>query len=48
VLRLQQLLRKAGLDNSRLKVVVEDCAIHSERAWAKRFPAALKFLYRRR
>lgn len=48
VLRLEQLLKRAGLDNSRLKVVVEDCAIHSERAWAKRFPAALKFLYRRR
>lgn len=48
VLRLKRLLQKAGLGNSRLKVVVEDCAIHSERAWAKRLPAALKFLYRRR
>lgn len=45
VLRLKQLLQTAGLDHSRLKVVVEDCAIHSERAWARRFPAALKFLY---
>ena len=47
VLRLKRLLQKAGLGHSRLKVVVEDCAIHSERAWAKRFPAALRFLYRR-
>jgi hypothetical protein len=28
-----------------LKVVVDECAVHNEAAWAKRLPEALKFLY---
>jgi hypothetical protein len=45
VLRLKQVLQKAGLDDRRLKVIVEDCAKHDEAAWAKRFPDALMFLF---
>lgn len=46
VLRLKRLLEEAGLNDRRLKVVVEDCAVHNEQAWAKRLSAALKFAYR--
>lgn len=45
VLRLKRVLRTAGLDDRRLKVVVEDCATHDEATWAKRFPHALEFLF---
>lgn len=31
--------------HGRLKVVVDECAIHHENAWAKRLPEALKFLF---
>jgi predicted alpha/beta superfamily hydrolase len=45
VLHLERLLRRAGLDDSRLRVEVDPGATHSERAWAKRFPDALRFLF---
>ncbi len=45
VLRLKKTLETAGLDRRRLLTVVEDCARHDEAAWAKRFPAALEFLF---
>ena len=45
VLELERLLRRAGLDESRLRVEVDPGATHSERAWAKRFPEALRFLF---
>ena len=45
VLKLKQILEGVGLDVKRLKVVVDDCAVHNEAAWAKRLPEALKFLY---
>jgi len=45
VLELERLLRRAGLDESRLRVEVDPGATHSERAWAKRFPQALRFLF---
>ena len=45
VLKLKQLLEAAGLNGTRLRVVVDECAVHNEAAWAKRFEAALKFLY---
>ena len=48
VRRMAAILEAAGLDYDRLKVVVEDCAVHGEAAWAKRLPAALEFLYRLR
>ena len=45
VLKLKQGLEAAGLGAERLQVVVEECAVHDEAAWAKRLHAALKFLY---
>jgi predicted alpha/beta superfamily hydrolase len=45
VRELETILRDAGLDAQRLKVCIEDCATHSESAWAARFPEALEFLY---
>lgn len=45
VLKLKKILRDKKLGDERLKVVVEDCAVHNENAWAKRLPKALKFLY---
>lgn len=45
VRRLERILKKKGLGEDRLKVFVEECAVHDETAWAGRLPAALKFLY---
>jgi predicted alpha/beta superfamily hydrolase len=47
VLALERMLRRAGLDNQRLRVKIEEGATHSEREWAKRFPEALPFLFGR-
>lgn len=43
--RFEQLLTTAGLDSSRLRVVVAQCATHTHAAWAARLPAALTFLF---
>jgi hypothetical protein len=48
VLKLKQRLEAAGLGATRLKVVIDECGVHNEAAWAKRLPEALKFLYSRR
>jgi predicted alpha/beta superfamily hydrolase len=40
---LDRLIRAQEIE--RLKVVIEECAVHNEAAWAKRLPEALKFLY---
>ncbi len=45
VRELEVVLRKAGLDEQRLKVRIEEAASHNEAAWAARFPEALEFLY---
>jgi predicted alpha/beta superfamily hydrolase len=45
VRELAAMLRRAGLDDKRLRLVVEDGATHHESAWAKRFPGALAFLF---
>jgi predicted alpha/beta superfamily hydrolase len=45
VLKLESILRNAGLGARRLRVIVEEGATHSEGSWAKRFPRALEFLY---
>ncbi len=42
---LESMLRAAGLDRQRLRVEIEDGASHTESAWARRFPAALEFLF---
>jgi predicted alpha/beta superfamily hydrolase len=43
--QFETLLRRAGLDSTRLQVVVARCATHTHAAWAARLPAALAFLY---
>ena len=45
VLKLESILREAGLGARRLHVIVEEGATHSEGAWAGRLPAALEFLF---
>jgi predicted alpha/beta superfamily hydrolase len=45
VRELAAILRRAGLDDSRLRLVVDDGATHHESAWARRFPDALAFLF---
>jgi predicted alpha/beta superfamily hydrolase len=47
VRELAGILRRAGLDDTRLKLVIEDGAIHHESAWARRFPTAMAFLFAR-
>ena len=42
---LERVLRRAGFDDSRLRVIIDEGATHSEGAWAKRFPEALSFLF---
>jgi predicted alpha/beta superfamily hydrolase len=38
-------LRRAGLNEKRLCLVIQEGASHSEAAWAQRFPEALAFLF---
>jgi predicted alpha/beta superfamily hydrolase len=45
VRELAAILRRAGLDDTRLRLVVDDGASHHESAWAHRFPGALTFLF---
>lgn len=39
------ILRRGGLDDHRLRLVIEEGATHHESAWARRFRQALSFLY---
>ncbi len=39
------ILGRQGLDDGRLKLVIEDGGTHHESAWARRFPEALRFLF---
>jgi predicted alpha/beta superfamily hydrolase len=45
VRELAGILQRAGLDDKRLKLVIEEGAPHHESAWARRFPEALTFLF---
>jgi len=47
VRELESILHLVGLDDQRLKVVIEQGAGHNEAAWAARFPEALEFLFSR-
>jgi predicted alpha/beta superfamily hydrolase len=42
---LNAILNRAGLNEDRLRLVIEDGGTHHESAWARRFPDALRFLY---
>jgi enterochelin esterase-like enzyme len=46
VRELAAILRREGVDDTRMKLVVDEGAAHSEASWAKRFPEALTFLFR--
>jgi predicted alpha/beta superfamily hydrolase len=45
VRQLEHTLRRAGLREDRLRVIIDEGATHNEKEWAKRFPAALSFLF---
>jgi predicted alpha/beta superfamily hydrolase len=45
VRELSFILRRAGLDDNRLRLLVEEGGTHHESAWARRFPEALSFLF---
>ena len=47
VLRIHALLRRAGLDSTRMKLVIAPCGTHTAGAWAARLPDALTFLFGR-
>jgi predicted alpha/beta superfamily hydrolase len=47
VRELERTLRRAGLDDRRLLVNIDEGATHNEAEWAKRFPEALSFLFGR-
>lgn len=44
VQELAAILRRAGLNDKRLLVKIDEGATHTESAWARRFPEALSFL----
>lgn len=45
VRELAAIFRRAGLGDSRLRLVVDEGATHHESCWARRFPEALAFLF---
>jgi predicted alpha/beta superfamily hydrolase len=45
VRELARIMRRAGLDDKRLLVKIDEGAVHNEGEWARRFPEALNFLY---
>ena len=45
VRELERVLQRAGLREDRLLVRIDQGATHNEKAWAKRFPEALTFLF---
>jgi predicted alpha/beta superfamily hydrolase len=47
VRELAAILGRAGLDDKRLRLVIEEGANHHESSWARRFPEALRFLFQR-
>jgi predicted alpha/beta superfamily hydrolase len=47
VRELAGILRRAGLNDQRLRLAIGDGATHHESAWAQRFPEALRFLFGR-
>lgn len=45
VRELAEIMHRAGLNENRLRMVIEEGASHNEAAWAQRFPQALEFLF---
>jgi predicted alpha/beta superfamily hydrolase len=48
VRELAAIFRRAGLDDRRLRLMIDEGATHHESAWARRFPDALAFLFGKR
>lgn len=48
VQELAGILRRSGLDDRRLRLLLDHGATHHESAWARRFPEALEFLFSRK
>ena len=46
VRELAAILGRAGLDDKRLHLTIDEGATHHESSWARRFPEALSFLFR--
>jgi predicted alpha/beta superfamily hydrolase len=42
---LEQIMRRSGMGDNRLRVWIDEGASHNEGEWAKRFPDALAFLF---
>jgi predicted alpha/beta superfamily hydrolase len=45
VRELSAIIRRAGLNEGRMQLVITEGARHTESAWAQRFPEALRFLF---
>ena len=45
VRELAGIFRRAGLDDRRFRLMIDEGATHHESAWARRFPDALSFLF---
>src|SRR3984957_6144760 len=45
VRELAGIIRRSGVNEKRLRLVIAEGAVHHESAWAQRFPEALKFLF---
>ncbi len=45
VLKLKKILEEKSFDSKNLKVLIDDCATHSEVAYGRRFADAMRFLY---
>jgi predicted alpha/beta superfamily hydrolase len=48
VREFNSILRRNGLGDDRLRLVIEEGGTHHESAWARRFPEALRFLFANR
>ncbi|NNE98525.1 MAG: alpha/beta hydrolase [Pyrinomonadaceae bacterium] len=48
VLKFKKILEEKELDDNNLKVLIEDCAVHNEGAYGRRFYDAMRFLYGRK
>jgi len=48
VQELANIFQRAGLDDRRLHLLIDEGATHHESAWARRFPEALSFLFGQR
>ncbi len=48
VLKLKKILQAQNIEDKNLKIFIEDCAVHGEVAYGRRFYDAMRFLYGRK